>query len=137
TTPDRVFEALTDEIDAWWSYRVANDSRMHLEPHVGGRFYESFMNGGGALYAFVTFIKPSEEIRLNGSMGLVEEGISNAIQITLQTLSQDTTLLTLTHRFVGQVSTITVDTFKRSWIELLTQYLKAFINSGIAYRAPF
>lgn len=136
-TPGRVFQALTDEIDAWWNYRIATDSRMYLEPHVGGRFYESFSSEGGALYAVVTFIKPSEEIRLNGSMGLVEEGASNVIQVKLQSKSPDTTLLTLTHRFIGHVSIITVDTFKRSWIELLTQYLKAYINSGIGYQAPF
>ena len=30
--PGRVFQALTDEIDAWWNYRIATDSCMYLEP---------------------------------------------------------------------------------------------------------
>jgi len=133
---DRVFQALTGEIDGWWSYRIAADSRMHLEPHVGGRFYESFERGGGTLYAFVTYIKPGEEIRLSGSMGLVEEEANNSIYFKLQSVSPNKTLLKLTHRFVGRVSVTTVDIFKRSWVELLTHYLKTFINTGIRYQAP-
>lgn len=136
TTPDRVFRALTDEIDVWWSYRIATDSRIHLETQVGGRFYESFNSGGGALYALVTFIKPGEEIRLSGSMGLVEDTASNVVHIVLRSVSSDRTQMTLTHRFIGRVSVITVDTFKRSWVELLTHYLKTFIESGIGYLAP-
>jgi len=132
----RVFRTLTDEIDDWWSYRIATDSRMNLEAHVGGRFYESFEGGGGTLYAIVNHIKPGEEIRLNGSMGLVEERANNIIHIKLQALSPDKTLLTLRHRFLGRVSVVTVDTFKRSWVELLTHYLTAFIKSGIGYQAP-
>jgi DNA-binding transcriptional ArsR family regulator len=128
---DSVFRALTDEIDGWWSYRIAADSTMRLESNVGGRLYESFEGGGGALYAFITYVKIGEELHLKGSMGLVEEGGDNIIHIKLRSLSADKTLLKLSHHFVGRVSVVTVDTFKRSWVELLTHYLAAFLKSGI------
>lgn len=134
---DRVFRALTDEIDYWWSYRIGADSTMILEPQVGGRFFESFSSGGGALYAIVTYLKPGQEIRLDGSMGLAQEGPNNVVHIALQSLSPETTRLTLTHRFVDQVGALTVDTFKRSWVELLAQHLTTFVQSGIRYQVPF
>lgn len=135
-TPDRVFQALTDDINAWWSYRITSDSHVYLEPHVGGRFYEAFNKGGGALYALVTYLKPGEEIRLNGSMGLDGEAVGNLIYITLQSQEPDATRLQLTHRFLGKVAVVTVDTFKRSWEDLLTQHLKSFVEQGKLYQAP-
>lgn len=133
---DHVFQALTDEIDGWWSYRIVADSHMLLEPRIGGRFLESFKDGGGALYATVTYFRPGEEIRLNGSMGLSQEGANHVIQIALRPLSAVSTRLTFTQRFFGQVDTLTMDTFKRSWVELLTQHLRAFVQSGIHYQPP-
>jgi DNA-binding transcriptional ArsR family regulator/uncharacterized protein YndB with AHSA1/START domain len=127
-TPDQVFQALTDKINTWWGYRVTADSQVYLEPYVGGRFYESFDNGGGALYALVTYLKPGEEIRLAGSMGLIEEAVYNIIHITLHLRQPNTTCLQLTHHFLGRVNVITVDAFERSWEELLTQHLKSFIE---------
>jgi DNA-binding transcriptional ArsR family regulator len=129
--PVRVFRALTEEIDGWWSYRIMADSHMQLEPRVGGRFVERFKNGGGALYAIVTYLIPDEEIRLNGSMGLSHEGANHLIQITLHPLAAESTLLAFAHRFVGQIDSLTIDTFKRSWVELLTQQLRAFVQSGV------
>jgi DNA-binding transcriptional ArsR family regulator len=133
----RVYRALTDEIDSWWSYRFAVGSHMYLEPRVGGCFYEAFNNGGGALYAHVTYLRPSEEIRLSGSMGLADDGENHIIHIVLRQIDAGTTHLRLTHRFQRGASAITVDTFKRSWVELLTQHLKSFVESGKRYEAPF
>lgn len=134
--PGRVFQALTDEIDSWWSYRIVADSHMYLEPHVGGRFYEVFDKGGGALYALVTYLKPDEEIRLTGSMGLAGEGANNAIHISLRQEQPETTHLGLTHLFLRWANGITVDSFKRSWVELLTQHLKSYLESGARYQSP-
>ncbi len=133
-SPERVYQALTDEINRWWSYRFVADSHVFLKPRVGGRFYEAFNSGGGALYAFITYLKPGEEIRLTGSLGLAEEGDNNIIRITLQPEPTDRTLLRLSHRFLYAPNVITVDTYKRSWLELLTQNLKPYVESGAVYQ---
>lgn len=132
-SPERVFQALTDEIDSWWGYRFAVGSHMYLEPHVGGRFFEAFDNGGGALYAHVTYLRPSEEIRLSGSMGLADDGDNHIVHIALRQKQPETTHLRLIHRFLRGESAITVDTFKRSWVELLTQHLRSFVELGKHY----
>jgi DNA-binding transcriptional ArsR family regulator/uncharacterized protein YndB with AHSA1/START domain len=135
--PVRVFRALTEEINRWWSFRFVTDSLVFLEPRVGGRFYEAFNSGGGALYAFITYLKPGEEIRLNGSLGLAEEGENNIIRITLQPESPERTQLHLSHRFLQPTNVITVDTYKRSWLELLTQNLKPYVESGVSYQERY
>lgn len=135
-TPDQVFQALTGEIDSWWSYRIMADSHVVLEPQVGGRFYEAFNLGGGALYAFVNYLKPGEEIRLAGSMGLAEEAVNNVIYLTMSLPQPDTTHLKLSHHFMDRVNGITVETFKRSWMELLGHQLKSFIEEGKRYQFP-
>jgi DNA-binding transcriptional ArsR family regulator len=133
---DRVFRALTEDVDGWWSYRVTADSHIYLEAQVGGRFYEAFNGGGGggALYALVTYLKPGEEFRLNGSMGLADQTVVNIVHIVLTPRRQEETRLELTHSFVGKVSPITVETFKQSWDELLNQHLKAFVEQGTRFQ---
>ncbi|MDX1415408.1 MAG: metalloregulator ArsR/SmtB family transcription factor [Candidatus Promineifilaceae bacterium] len=136
-SPEILYRALTYEIDSWWSYRIMVDSKVYLEADIGGRFYEVFRAGGGALYALVTYLKPGEEIRFSGSMGLIEEAASHHIQITIQPQLQHvgSSLLQLTHRFPERVNIITVDTFQRSWEELLNQHLKSFVEQGKRYQA--
>lgn len=52
--PELAFQIFTEDIDLWWrrglAYRVAADRHgtIHLEPGVGGRLFESFVQGGDA-----------------------------------------------------------------------------------------
>ncbi len=52
--PALAFRVFTEEIDLWWrrglKYRVARgtDGILHLEPHVGGRLFESYATAAGA-----------------------------------------------------------------------------------------
>jgi|SRR5579864_1331620 len=70
--PQRVFEALTTGVDAWWMQGFESPhSTFHLEPVAGGRFYEDFDQGrGSALYATVTYLEPSKKLRMTGPMGM-------------------------------------------------------------------
>lgn len=52
--PTVAFRVFTEEIDQWWRrgrrYRVAAGKRrgiIHIEPHVGGRLFESFDGAAG------------------------------------------------------------------------------------------
>jgi uncharacterized protein YndB with AHSA1/START domain len=51
--PAIAFKVFTEEIDRWWRrgmrFRVAGKNRgmIHIEPHVGGRLFESFEEKGG------------------------------------------------------------------------------------------
>lgn len=134
--PAQVFQALTNDVNQWWSYRLAADSHVYLEPQVGGRFYEAFSDGGGVLYATVTYLKPNHEIRLYGSLGMMDGIAYNSIHITLEPQPDESTCLQLTHYFSDQMSAVTMAAFSRSWEELLSQHLKAFIVQRFHTRPP-
>ncbi|MGH2627534.1 MAG: hypothetical protein ACRDHY_12895, partial [Anaerolineales bacterium] len=71
--PRRVFEALTKDIASWWgSPHIIDDERTRdivLEARLGGRLYEDWGDGAGALWATVTRIRPDEYLELNGPLG--------------------------------------------------------------------
>jgi hypothetical protein len=135
-SPSQVFEALTVDIDAWWSLRVSTGSQIQLEPTVNGRFYEAFNSAGqGILYATVTYIKDGEELHLKGTMELTEQvadtsALDNIVRITL--VAQDeATQLSLSHRIAGGVDRATRDICDRRWHDILNQDLKPFVENGI------
>jgi uncharacterized protein YndB with AHSA1/START domain len=67
---DRVFTAITEEIGKWWTHSFRAEKKVVLEAHVGGRFYEDWGNGTGALYATVTYLEPGCKMCLTGPMGM-------------------------------------------------------------------
>lgn len=137
--PSQVFAALTVDVDAWWSQRVAPDSRMCLEPFVNGRFYEAFnTDGQGILYATVTYIKQDEELRLRGTLELTEQVADiivpdNFVRIRLEA-QENATLFTLNHRIIGSLDEATCDNCRQRWHRLLSQSLKPFVEKGIPYQ---
>jgi DNA-binding transcriptional ArsR family regulator len=133
-----VFMALTKEIDAWWPRRLSADSQgtIHLEPYVGGRFYEAFAgNGAGALLATITYIEPDKELRLAGPLDAVEEAIINTIRMTLESQGETTTLR-LTHHMYGEVDAGIHERYRERWLNWLNGHLKAFVEQHVRYHAP-
>ncbi len=67
---DAVYAALVHDIGVWWGYRISSgESRIHLEPQIGGRLYEDCA-AGGALWGVVTEIRRPEFLRLEGAFGM-------------------------------------------------------------------
>ena len=70
-TPEQVFKHLTGDVSDWWDHSFSDGpSRIHLEPKLGGRFFEEFANdNGGALYATVIYVDAPQKIVLQGPWG--------------------------------------------------------------------
>jgi uncharacterized protein YndB with AHSA1/START domain len=66
---EKVFDALC-EMGAWWPHLFVEGATVHLEPVVGGRFWEEWPNGSGALYATVTKLRRPELLACEGPMGM-------------------------------------------------------------------
>ena len=134
-TPDRVFAALTTDVDAWWMQGFRSPhSTFHLDPTPGGQFIEDFGDGeGGALYATVTYVEPGKKLRLTGPMGMGDP-VLGIVAFDLVPRGQET-LLTLSHRVVGAVDEDTYDTYTAGWWELLESHLAAFVERGHGRRA--
>jgi uncharacterized protein YndB with AHSA1/START domain len=68
---DQVWRSLTEDIGSWWPHSFSGDPKISIEPWIGGRFYEEFGDtGGGALYAFVTYVEPGATLTVSGPMGM-------------------------------------------------------------------
>ena len=55
---EKVFAALTVELDSWWAFRFRPDSKIIVEPWVGGRCFEDWGDGQGALFGMIVWYEP-------------------------------------------------------------------------------
>lgn len=130
--PARVYDALTKEVSAWWGlpHMYAEDARdIILEPRVGGRFFEDWGNGEGALYAIVTIARRPERLRMSGSMGM-RGAVAGVIEVTL-TPKGAGTVVRLSHRVVGEVTEETESGYRDGWRGLFAERLKAYVERGV------
>jgi uncharacterized protein YndB with AHSA1/START domain len=128
----KVFKALTQDVQSWWSHSIAEDSRIHLDAKLGGHFYEEFKQGGGLLYATVIWLKPGEEIELMGPMGW-DGPVTGVFCYTLEE-KDSSTLVKLEHKFFGPLSDETEGMYTEGWRELLGEDLKKYIEDGYKVR---
>jgi DNA-binding transcriptional ArsR family regulator/uncharacterized protein YndB with AHSA1/START domain len=110
---EKVFDALTAGMGAWWPHRFVADSQVHCEPEVGGRFYEDYGNGNGALYATVTGVRRPEELMLSGPMGMTGP-VASVMVFTLEERGNET-VVRLSHKGVGDISEETKTNYDQGW----------------------
>lgn len=62
----RVWAAFVQEHGAWWPHKFAPGGEYRLEPFVGGRIYQEWGPGLGALLGFVSYLDEPGVIVLTG-----------------------------------------------------------------------
>lgn len=70
--PARAFEALTEEVGAWWdvAHSYSGDgANLTLDASAGGCFCERLPGGGGVEHMRVVFAAPGKTLRLEGGLG--------------------------------------------------------------------
>jgi uncharacterized protein YndB with AHSA1/START domain/DNA-binding transcriptional ArsR family regulator len=112
---ERVFEALTQDMGAWWPHRFSPEATVHLDPKLGGHFYEEHA-GDGAIYATVTALQHPSRIQLTGPMGMAGP-VMSVIDFTL-TEQGDATVVALSHKAVGDILDETKRGYAEGWVEV-------------------
>jgi len=56
--PEKVFEALTTGMDAWWPHRTTDDAKIVFETKPGGMIYEDHGDGQFVLYGTLAGYQP-------------------------------------------------------------------------------
>lgn len=104
--PEEAFRIFTEEIDQWWRrglrYRVSGKGRgiLHLEPHVGGRLFESIESKGGTRVVEsgrVTAWEPPSRLVFEWRAVNFAPGEATEVEITFDP-SPSGTMVTVTHR---------------------------------------
>lgn len=128
----RVFRALTEEMDSWWSPRLYDaPTQITLEPHVGGRFYE--VHGGNTiLWAIVTCIEPNKKVVLDGPLGIAKP-VAGVTAFELEEKNGKTTVR-VSHRAVGEITEEQIAGYGRGWGRLIQHDLPAWVERGERYK---
>jgi uncharacterized protein YndB with AHSA1/START domain len=70
--PGRVYDALVQQIDSWWSsdHAFSGDARnLSLDARPGGCFCEKLKDGGFVEHMRVIYVAPGEMLRMAGALG--------------------------------------------------------------------
>jgi uncharacterized protein YndB with AHSA1/START domain len=129
----KVFDALTVNMDHWWSLRVRKDSRIVFEPHVGGRMFEDWGNGRGVLYGMNTQWDPPYSFCSAGTTGW-----SPANFITwhrLEADGADKTILRKSMQFFGEVSDEFVTMMEQGNRAIMEKMLIDYVERGVEREA--
>jgi uncharacterized protein YndB with AHSA1/START domain len=116
---ERVFQALTEEIGEWWAFRVGEDQKTKLvfESQLGGRFYEDWGNGQGALWGTVNYLKAPVEIRMVGVLGK-SGAVTGAYTYKLEE-KDGSTVMKLSHQVSGILLPKWEEEHRQGWSKLL------------------
>jgi DNA-binding transcriptional ArsR family regulator len=126
-TPTEVFFALTQDPGGWWGHPFVHSNAigMTLDPRLGGMLLEQWSEGG-AVVAVVTGWQENRHLTLTGSFHHVAVGIA-----TFDLAPTDAgTLLNFNFRAVGVVDPDLAEAMPGGWKELLSNRLKALVESG-------
>jgi uncharacterized protein YndB with AHSA1/START domain len=129
--PARVFDALTKNLSAWWGAPYLMDQAARdlvVEPNLGGRVFEDWGGGAGALVATVTSIRKPDHIEWTGRIGM-GGAVIGVVAFTLEPKGT-ATLLKLSHRAAGEVTKETERNYGGGWQDLLGTRLRAFVERG-------
>ena len=113
---ERVFDALC-RMGEWWPHTFREGASVRLEPQVGGRFWEDWGDGDGALYATVTGIRRPERLACSGPMGM-SGPVAGVFTFDLEE-RPDGTLVRLSHHAVGPIDDDTRASYERGWVEVI------------------
>lgn len=111
--PAQAFDAMT-RIGEWWPHRLREGSRVVLEPWVGGRWFEDWEHGNGALYAVVTCIAEPELLILRGQVGLAGP-VDNVVEFRLADGPDGGSVLHARHRGIGRIDAETGAGYIGGW----------------------
>jgi DNA-binding transcriptional ArsR family regulator len=126
-TPREVFSALTEDPGGWWGHPFVHPKAigLTLDPRLGGMLLEQW-NEGGAVVAVVTGWQEDRHLTLTGSFHHVAVGVASFDLAP----TDARTMLNFTFRAVGVIDPELAETMPSGWNELLSNRLKALVESG-------
>jgi uncharacterized protein YndB with AHSA1/START domain len=127
--PAEAFELFTEHIADWWplrqgfSYGVERCDSIHLEPHVGGRFFERFIDGDEFQVGVVSVCEPPSRIVFSWAPP-VWSGATE-VEVRFVPDQHDATTVHLVHRgfeALGPEAESTRDGFANGWPTVLQTF---------------
>jgi len=130
---ERVWRAITVETGAWWPHRFKDEGRVVLEPAVGGRFYEDWGDGRGALYAEVVYLDPPRALCTRGPMGM--RGAASTVKWYRLEEAGGGTVVKVSLHASGDIPDEVAAGYEKGAMAVLTEALKPYVERGKTYGA--
>lgn len=132
--PNKVYDALTKDMDAWWPHRFKPDSTIKVDCRPGGMIEECYVNGGGAVFGYFMQLEPGRKIASSAPSAMN----STFFSFNTETMEDhpDGTLYKKTLVFFGDVPEAVETMFKEGMKSLTESALKGFLEQGQGYTKP-
>lgn len=129
---EKVFEAITSNLNDWWPHRFKPDSEVYCEAKVGGTSGEKFTSGGGAIYGEVVYIDPPHKLAQSGASALAKG--MNAFGVdTLEEDGEGGTIYKKELNFWGIVPEDMVQMYEMGMRAIMEKALKGYVEHGEKY----
>lgn len=130
--PEKVFAALTTEMDAWWPFRFRPNGKVVMEPWVGGRYFEDWGEGQGALYGMVVHYEPPFKVGSSGN-GAMNTGFSS-INWDIVEAEEEGAVYRKSLTLWGDVPEEVEHMFREGSREIIETHLRAYVEQGEGYQ---
>jgi DNA-binding transcriptional ArsR family regulator len=129
--PERVFAALTEELDSWWPFRFKPNGKMVVECGVGGRWYEDWGNGHGAHHATIVWWEPPFKYAAAGPGAMANE--FQAYDSATIIPDGDGSIYQKSLTLWGAVPDEVEKMFRDGSKAIHKRHLKAYLEEGVRY----
>jgi uncharacterized protein YndB with AHSA1/START domain len=125
--PARVFAAIVDDTGAWWGapYLHGPARAIVVEAAVGGRVYEDWGDGEGALWANVTQIRFGRLLEMTGRFG----GMPSVVTFRLEP-DGGGTRVAVRQEWLVPVDGAVAQNYARGWKDLVGVRLTRWVEAG-------
>ena len=130
-TPERVWQAITEETGRWWDQDFAalsGSGGARLEPRLGGRLYEETPDGKGLTWSTVIAIDPGESIDFLGCMTPEWSGPAMTMVKLAVEPAEEGTVLRMTEGLLGNITDATVKSMEEGWSFLFGTKLRGYLE---------
>lgn len=139
--PEQVWRSLTAGIGEWWPakfYVGTTPKRFLVEPQVGGRVFEDWGDGEGAMFGTVTVFEPNKCLQWAGDMSAEYGGPARSVTTFRLAKGPHGNSTTLRFRDTpyGLLSDMALQGLQPGWTWLLTGCLKPWLESGTRPERP-
>lgn len=128
-----VWDFLIHHIDKWWHpdfHELAPNSRIALEPHVGGRLFEYTDDGSALLWYTVTQVRPEIVFELSGFISQDWGGPAvSTLRINLESRGDSSTRFTVQESTFGALPSETVKSLRDGWYTLFAEGFQAALST--------
>jgi uncharacterized protein YndB with AHSA1/START domain len=130
--PERVWQALVEEIGRWWpkDFYAGPARGFVLEPKLGGRMYEDWGNGAGAIWYQVTEIQPPKSLGLTGQMPAAFGGPAVTLLRLVLRPDGEATVLELTDSELRKPTDGCGASLEEGWRALFEKAFKTYVEQG-------